>query len=99
MEIKEKKKFPFFVLIDTLLNKGETDSDVELPAELKQNQQDIDSRLNKFYDELQAPAKKGGKKSKLDEELKVDSSNRVKSDSKRKNAPSKSDKEDKELEQ
>lgn len=99
MEIKEKKKFPFFVLIDTLLNRGETDADVELPAELKQNQQDIDSRLNKFYEELQAPAKKDGRKPKLDEELKVDSSNRVKSSSKTRSTPTKSAREDKELEQ
>lgn len=99
MEIKEKKKFPFLVLIDTLLNKGETDADVELPVELKKNQQDIDSRLNKFYDELQAPVKKSGRKPKLDEELKVDSSNRVKSTSKQRSTPTKSAREDKELEQ
>lgn len=98
MEIKEKKKSPFLVLIDLLLNKGETVS-AELPKELEQQQKDMDSRSTNFFDELQAPAKKGGRKPKLDEELKVDSSNKVKSSSKTRNTPTKSAREDKELEQ
>ena len=98
MEIKEKKKSPFVVLIDLLLNKGETVS-VELPKELEQQQNDMDSRSANFFNELQAPVKENSKKTKLDEELKVTSSNRVKSSSKTRSTPTKSAREDKELEQ
>ncbi len=98
MEIKEKKKSPFLVLIDLFLNKGETAS-AELPKELEQQQKDMDSRSASFFNELQAPVKESSRKTKLDEELKVSASNRVKSSSKQRSTRTKSTDKDKELEQ
>ena len=94
-----KTKNPFILFINTLVNGGETDKEVKLPAELEESLKSVDNAASKFFADLQAPAKKSGRKSKLDEELKVDSSNRAKSVSIQRSTPTRSAKEDKELEQ